>query len=121
MKKTIKDLKINDTVYFLYDDKNTEINSTKIDLISNEKIKTTSSYEGRLSQSDFTAWQFDATYSRTITFYLNREDLLQKILNNANKKRHTSISMQSEIVLKLLENQKLVDKIESEIENAKNL
>jgi len=80
-KKTIKDLRPGDTVWFFY---NENITEEKIFSISVEGIKTSRGFEYMLKNGDLTSWVFRGSKSSSgCDFYLNKIDVL--------KIRHTKL------------------------------
>jgi len=76
-KKTIKDLRPRDTVWYV----NGEVYEYQIGTVSiNEIIGTDDSFKAKIHNSDLTAWQFEADKkysSYRITIYLNKIDALK--------------------------------------------
>jgi hypothetical protein len=118
-KKTIADLKIYDTVYYLGHSSDRAISETRIKSISTSEIITEYGHRGKISISDFTAWQFEATYSGPYIMYLNKVDLLSSILKNAKEHLSSKIEAHKKAIDSVLDAQKHVLKIEFEIINSK--
>ncbi len=86
MKKTIKDLKIGDTIYYLNSKGATNITETSVSLLSFEEIRLSNREFFKMNKEDYSRFNFTSStnYNDNKTnCYLDRNDLLQKILANA--------------------------------------